>query len=376
MLALLLMKIQLIHASDAKNLSVGESSSNTKKIISRENPYVLIPFSTIPFEPCRTNLYNKSDLYGEDFGVKDKTPLAYELTVDSIIYTDFVTKFPVPVDLALAQRLHDHSISVSLDKYLSQFEQRKVVGIMGGHSVAKRGTEHFSNTAKLAYRLANEGYVVITGGGPGAMEAAHLGTWFRGRPISELEQAIALLASVPDFTEDNPTSKTNWLGVAHKVMVDFPRKLENKDYTDVGIPTWFYGHEPSTPFASYIAKYFQNSVREEGILALARGGIVFAPGSAGTIQEIFQDAAQNYYAKSTNPRNNFASPMIFYGRNYWRNTRDGVPADYRTVGTDVYKTLEDLAKPYKTLVSITDNIDTIVANLKSFYTETPANPAN
>ncbi len=63
----------------------------------------------------------------------------------------------------------------------------------------------------------------------------------------------------------------------------------------LAVPTWFYGHEPPTPFATHLAKYFSNSLREDGLLAVAADGIVFAPGRAGTLQEVFQEAAQNSY---------------------------------------------------------------------------------
>ena len=63
--------------------------------------------------------------------------------------------------------------------------------------------------------------------------------------------------------------------------------------------------EPISQFASHIAKYFSNSIREDGMLAVATAGIVFAPGGAGTMQEIFQDAAQNAY------RTFGRSPMAF-----------------------------------------------------------------
>ena len=39
----------------------------------------------------------------------------------------------------------------------------------------------------LGKSLAAAGYMVISGGGPGAMEATHLGAWFAGRDIDELE---------------------------------------------------------------------------------------------------------------------------------------------------------------------------------------------
>ena len=80
----------------------------------------------------------------------------------------------------------------------------------------------------------------------------------------------------------------------------------------VGIPTWFYGHEPPNPFATLIAKYFQNAVREDTLLHRCNAGIVFLPGAAGTVQEIFQDACENYYA----PRAAVA-PMILLGREHW-----------------------------------------------------------
>jgi predicted Rossmann-fold nucleotide-binding protein len=63
--------------------------------------------------------------------------------------------------------------------------------------------------------------------------------------------------------------------------------------------------EPISLFATHIAKYFSNSIREDGMLAVATAGIVFAPGGAGTMQEIFQDAAQNAY------RTFGRSPMAF-----------------------------------------------------------------
>jgi hypothetical protein len=47
-------------------------------------------------------------------------------------------------------------------------------------------------------------------------------------------------------------------------------------YDSLGIPTWHYGHEPTTSLATHIGKYFQNSIREDGLLELAKQGIVDA----------------------------------------------------------------------------------------------------
>ena len=45
-----------------------------------------------------------------------------------------------------------------------------------------------------------------------------------------------------------------------------------------------------------IAKYFRNSTREAILLEICDAGIVFLPGAGGTVQEVFQDACENYYA--------------------------------------------------------------------------------
>src|SRR5690606_40682509 len=66
----------------------------------------------------------------------------------------------------------------------------------------------------------------------------------------------------------------NYFTQAKKVLKKYPKGNEN-----LAIPTWFYGHEPSNLFASSIAKYFSNSIREDTLLAICLYGIVFAPGS-------------------------------------------------------------------------------------------------
>ncbi len=80
----------------------------------------------------------------------------------------------------------------------------------------------------------------------------------------------------------------------------------------LGVPTWFYGHEPPNFFATHIAKYFANAIREAILLELCNGGIVFLPGSGGTVQEIFQDACENYYGTPGT-----IMPMVLVGQEHW-----------------------------------------------------------
>jgi predicted Rossmann-fold nucleotide-binding protein len=178
------------------------------------------------------------------------------------------------------------------------------------------------------------------------MEATHLGVRLSGYDLEALDRALALLEVAPTYQDKL------WLTTAFKVIREFPFiPYEKGQGESIGIPTWMYGHEPATPFASKIAKYFANSVREEGLLAIARGGVIYAPGSAGTIQEVFQDACQNHYKSY-----DFASPMIFLNEGYWKWTKP------------VYPLLGQLAagNEYAALISCSDTVADIVDAIKKF----------
>ena len=56
-------------------------------------------------------------------------------------------------------------------------------------------------------------------------------------------------------------------------------------------------------------------VREAILLEVCDAGIVFLPGAAGTVQEVFQDACENYYADEAS-----VASMVLVGVRYW--TRD------------------------------------------------------
>ena len=174
------------------------------------------------------------------------------------------------------------------------------------------------------------------------MEATHFGAWMAGRDMDEFEEALEIIKVAPSFRD------AGWLRTAFEVRKRFPQK----NYRSLGIPTWFYGHEPSTPFATDIAKFFFNSVREDTLLSIAKGGIIYSPGSAGTFQEIFQDAAQNHYETF-----GYASPMVFLG------------VDYYTREVPLYPLLEDLLArgKYKGLIlSITDDKEEAIDNILAF----------
>ena len=92
--------------------------------------------------------------------------------------------------------------------------------------------------------------------------------------------------------------------------------------TSIGIPTWFYGHEPPNVFCNGIAKYFSNALREDGLLARSTAGLVVLEGAAGTVQEIFQAATPLYYSRAdaTLP------VVVLVGREHWTRTVPVWPA--------------------------------------------------
>ena len=143
------------------------------------------------------------------------------------------------------------------------------------------------------------------------MEAANLGAWMAPVPDAALDDALAALAPAPDPTTDPDA----YVEAALEVRRRWPDGGES-----LGVPTWVYIDEPTTGFATHIAKYFTNSIREDGLLAIARSGVVYAPGGAGTEQEIFTDSAQNSLTLY-----GVRSPIVFFGRDFFEAEHPRAP---------------------------------------------------
>jgi len=290
----------------------------------------------LPFDPYRSKLYTPDELFA---GFDPEDPCTYCDTPDAQIYRHWVEtgrQFPGSVLEALARRLHDHAMTDAMETLLEGIDA-PVVAVMGGHSM-ERDHPRFAAVARMSRTLAERGFFLVSGGGPGAMEATHVGAHFAHRDDDELADALRILSAAPSYKDEE------WLAAAYRAREAHP--LDERCGKSLGIPTFLYGHEPPNLFATHVAKYFANSVREDGLISVASHGIVYAPGSAGTIQEIFQDAAQNHYGTVED----MASPMVFLDTAYWTQEKP------------IYPVLEKLAADhvYGGLMHLTDDVDDAV----------------
>ena len=298
---------------------------------------VIFPFiPNIPFHPFRGSLYTASELMA---GYQTGVHSSFRDSYDAAIYSHHKQTERSNVVATLLERIHDHAVDDALEHFLSQNNRKeKAVGIMGGHSCL-RNSDRYRQVAHLGHQLAQAGYLVVTGGGPGAMEAGNLGASLAYYDSSAVDQAVDILNVADKYT--HPL----WFDTALEVCERWPNKHES-----LGIPTWFYGHEPSNLFSTHIAKYFANSIREDGILSICYAGIIYAPGSAGTIQEIFQDACQNHYGSCKH-----ISAMLFLDTDYWTKEKP------------VYPLLKELSQGrlYHDMLGICDDVPSAIAHIRA-----------
>lgn len=334
-----------------------------------------------PFNPIHDELYHPFDLL-KNFDPDN--PLSLTTTLDFQNYIYFQQQGRTTVSdpyAAMMEAVHDASIGRGLNAFVSSEGQagRRPVAIMGGHR-ERRGSELYCKIARIAQLLSESGFIVATGGGPGCMEAAHLGALHAGRPVDSLNSAINRLAEEPfaelpeklkdvlkggkgqpwTINEDVVSKLHTWMLPAWEIAQELNNDQLSPLNRSLAVPTWHYGHEPFTPFATHVAKYFLNSTREDVLLALASCGIVYSEGRGGTIQEVFQDAAQVYYRDEDDP----PTSMLFLDSKFW--TMPEAPDD--KLHMPVMDLLQQLfvgtknmtEEEYKRYVRLVDDADEVV----------------
>jgi predicted Rossmann-fold nucleotide-binding protein len=252
---------------------------------------------------------------------------------------------PIPLSPveAIAQRLHDTAMTDAIYELIQPEagEPRRVAGIMGGHGV-RRDAPEYEAIARVGHGLTEAGFFVATGGGPGLMEAANLGAYLTRGGAGAIDEALAMLAAAPTVFDER------YAEAAETVHREHAKAAGGES---LAIPTWLYGHEPIGRFATHIAKYFANSIREDGLLQIADCGVVFARGGAGTVQEIFQDAAINAYSPVEE-----RAPMVFVGRDFF--TSSGIWGLMRAQAAAA-------DPPYEHLLTLTDDVEEAIAAIVS-----------
>ncbi len=164
-----------------------------------------------------------------------------------------------------------------------------------GSSRLKPETEYYEKAVKLGEKLSNEGFAVITGGGPGIMEGANKGA---------------------------KTGKGKSVGL----NIEIPMEQDPNGFQNISLSF----------------RYF--FVRKLMFVKYAIAFVIF-PGGFGTLDELFEALT---LAQTKKIR---AFPIILFGKEYWSGLIEWLKTTLVAGGT--------LSKEDMELISITDDIDDI-----------------
>lgn len=169
-----------------------------------------------------------------------------------------------------------------------------------GSARTKPDAPMYQAAVELGQRLAGEGYSVITGGGPGIMEAANKGAAQAG-------------------------------GTSVGLGIELPFEAAMNEYVNLGINFRYF-------FA-----------RKVMFLKYAQGFVVM-PGGYGTFDELFEALTLAQTQKVTN------YPVVLFGRSYWQGMLDWLKDQ---VLADGYISPGDVD-----MFFVTDDVDEAIAHLK------------
>ena len=171
-----------------------------------------------------------------------------------------------------------------------------------GSARTRPGNADYAAAEELGAALARAGYAVITGGGPGIMEAVNKGTSEAG-------------------------------GVSVGLGIELPFEQRLNDWVDIGIQfRYFFARK--TMFVKY-----------------AQGFVVF-PGGFGTLDELFEALTLVQTHKVT------SFPVILYDTAYWSGLLSWVKDTLVSAG--------NIAPSDVDLLHVTDDVDEIVDIIEQF----------
>ena len=170
-----------------------------------------------------------------------------------------------------------------------------------GSARTPRDHPYYAAGVEIGAALARAGYAVITGGGPGAMEAANRGASEAG-------------------------------GLSVGLGIELPFEQELNGWVDMGI-SFRYFFVRKTMFAKYAQAF------------------VILPGGFGTLDELFEALTLVQTRKVTR------FPVILYGSEYWSGLVDWIRATMIPQGTIAERDLD--------LLLVTDDVDTAIQAIQA-----------
>lgn len=171
---------------------------------------------------------------------------------------------------------------------------------------------YYEMTRDLAYKISKKGFGVITGGGPGLMEAANKGASEAG-------------------------------GVSCGLSIELPHEMEYNPYVD-------------RKYKICLRYFF---VRKVMFLRYAQA-FIFLPGGYGTLDELFETLT----LVQTNRTKEF--PIYMIGKEYWKGLLDWVkasPLEHKFINSS------DLE-----IFTLTDDIDEVVDGIVKWHSESGQSP--
>ncbi|MDZ7703018.1 MAG: TIGR00730 family Rossman fold protein [Trueperaceae bacterium] len=195
-----------------------------------------------------------------------------------------------------------------MGEFVQGFEEMNDVGravTIYGSARLKADNPYYQQAETLARRLAERGYTVLTGGGPGIMEAGNKGAFEAdGR-------SVGLCIALPHEQDSNPY------------------------LTDEIAFNYFF-------------------VRKVMMVKYSSAFVVF-PGGFGTIDELFESLTL-IQTKKIHP-----FPVYLVGRDYWQGLVDWLESSLLAAGTIAAKDLD--------LFKVVDDVEEIPQQIQDYYQE-------
>ncbi|WP_036386822.1 TIGR00730 family Rossman fold protein [Muricauda sp. MAR_2010_75] len=202
-----------------------------------------------------------------------------------------------------------------MGEFVYGFEKMSAIGpcvSIFGSARVKEGEHYYDLSVKVAQKVAEAGYGIITGGGPGIMEAGNKGAHLAGGT------SVGLNIDLPFEQHDNP-------------FIDEDKSLDF-DY--------FFVRKVM------FVKYSQ--------------GFVVMPGGFGTLDEFFEALT----LIQTHKIHKF--PIILVGSKFWKGLIDWIKNTLLEAGNISPRDLD--------LIKLVDTEDEVVEILDSFYKERDLSP--